>query len=415
MRIRIKSSLVLVVAWLSIIGPSSLPAQEVAGCLIPGLCVASQCRPIATSYPALGTTEPLPGHDGFTPGTRCGIKSCYVILSCPCGPRLGIGVCQGGGTCGGCTPPDICPQSPTLDQINERFDHGWRDLVSAPASVDRKLWSPSALRAGGPTEAPRELTGSTAAFRDRMTNLRDLYVRASVNVYLLEDEMTVGRGTFEYWASDDKFYVRARADRRLGLSHNIEASFDGYEFRLLLLDDSMLVRDTGPHSPVILPFPSPLQVPFYFMSAEECPTCLGSLDSVAHSMSWAKEAYAKLLLRGATTPMKGATHFSVSTNSEGSPTRIEWRNDEETQLLAVAEMTNFREVPEIGPFPMDFALTSFDDAGMPSARIVYQINEMRTNEGANHSEFRVPEERAETVWESQERRFSKHFDAVGEE
>ena len=58
-------------------------------CWIWGPCLA-----VPTSLPALNTGAINP--DGWiSAGGNCGIKLCYLIIPCPCGPPLAAGACIG--------------------------------------------------------------------------------------------------------------------------------------------------------------------------------------------------------------------------------------------------------------------------------------------------------------------------------
>jgi hypothetical protein len=235
---------------------------------------------------------------------------------------------------------------------------------------------------------------------------------------LLGDRPVTGRASFEYWTSGERFYVRARAARDLGLSGDIEASFDGYESRLLLAGDGLLIREDGSVLPVHSPIPSPIQLPLYFLGAASasCPTCIGALDKLADQDTWesalerGRGHAGRILLSGPNTWRSGRTYYSVSVNPDGVPNRIEWRAEREN-LLVLVEMRAFRSFAGLGAFPAELTMTAFNESGEPEAKIVYHVQELRTNAGSEHLEYRVPEDRADMIWENQERRFSKHFDA----
>lgn len=416
-------SLLLLVILSFLLAGSSASAQ-IATCYAQGSCPTLtdlDCKPVPTSLPVV-SNDPVPvGHDGFYNGpTKCGFKTCFLIFSCPCGRKLGNTICTGDDTCGGCLPPEICPQSLTLDEINKRFAEARDDVEESPTPQGTESLPLSPAPKDGSIFGVDPFVGSMLAFRDDLIKLEDLYVRASTYVHLLEDGRPVGRGTFEFWAAGERFYVRAQADRHLGLGHDIEASFDGNEARLLLIENSLLIRNTGSPTAVNLPFPSPLQVPFFFLNAAECPTCIGALKEVVDPTTWSsvfdgvKTKAGGLWVRGPMMEGTGATYFSIWIGDHGVANRIEWKTVED-DLLATAEMRNFRDVTGLGAFPTNLTLTAFDDFGQPMARIFYRIDEIRANTGSHDLGFRVSEDRAEMVWENQERRFSKHFDAAGSE
>jgi hypothetical protein len=81
------------------IAPSTAPALSNAIWLVPqqcyrGIpCVANRCIPIPTSLAAVdtGTLDP---NGWLTAGGHCGVRRCWIIFWCACGPPLGTQGCR---------------------------------------------------------------------------------------------------------------------------------------------------------------------------------------------------------------------------------------------------------------------------------------------------------------------------------
>ncbi len=89
---------VLGLALLAVLAIATFQAPDAAAgdpsCRDQGLCVGTGCIPIPTSLPTVN--GPRAQVEGWAPGpTKCGIKRCYVILSCACGSPLGVDFCDG--------------------------------------------------------------------------------------------------------------------------------------------------------------------------------------------------------------------------------------------------------------------------------------------------------------------------------
>jgi hypothetical protein len=274
-----------------------------------------------------------------------------------------------------------------------------------------------------PPTGERSLASRHTAVLDR---LRAFYqalssVHLEAGVWISQPART-GEGSYEYWESGGRYFLRAGADPRLGLAEGLAAAYDGERSAQLFLESSRLSLWHREVSTLFAPFGNPFFLPLIFLEPydESCTTCNGNLRAVLDEARWARIREVRGTVQGAGRTRTTALllpgsqlagrpyYFRVLVNRAEQIYRIDFVRPE-GHVFATVDLQNYRAVEGAAlPFPHHLVSTTFDDAGQQIGSIHFMIKTLEVNRPVDPERFTISPDLAQTVIDEETRSFLKH-------
>jgi hypothetical protein len=284
--------------------------------------------------------------------------------------------------------------------------------------------------AGGGGAARRQEADAAARgldkLREKYAAVESVHLSADVKLAVYGADFRVGSGAYEYWAQGDRYRIKSRTDSQLGLKTDYDIAYDGKRF--YLLDHSMAVlsyrRKDEPRSVAALPNPLFLPVDYLSSDDDDCPLCSLRLpDFKSENGRWKSRA-AGLQVRpphpggadgevvaempgGKVNHRQFKLRVRMSRQGDGTvrPTLIE-RVDADGRIMASITFGNFAE-SALGQFPRGIVIKAFDDDGSLTLQAEFNVKALEVNSPLDQGVFSISFDEAESVWDSDEKRFVK--------
>jgi len=282
---------------------------------------------------------------------------------------------------------------------------------------------------GGAQEREKERAArSLGKLRERYAAVKTAHVSASVKLAVYGKEFRAGTGTFEYWVEDERYRVRSRTDRQLGLKADFDVAYDGARFYLLDRSQGLLSYREKDEPRSMTSLPNPLFLPVDYLSGDDddCPLCALRLsDFKAESLRWSSRA-AALEVRshgrdhatGETAsevemlggrvnnrPFKLRVRMSEQGDGSARPTQID-RVGTDGRVMASITFRDFA-ASQLGPFPRLIVVKAFGDDGNLALQAEFTVKTLEVNAPLDRSLFTISFDEAEAVWDSDGKRFVK--------
>jgi hypothetical protein len=268
--------------------------------------------------------------------------------------------------------------------------------------------------------------------REKYSAIRSVHLAADVKIALYGGDFRAGSGTYEYWAEGDRYRVKSRTDKHLGLKTDFDVAYDGKRF--YLFDPKLKVlsfqHQDAPRMTVALPNPFFLPVDYLSNDDDECVLCALRLSDFktenARSSNRVKSLTVKserrdgnagglvreLEMPGGKTNNQ-AFRLAVRTLEVSSgrmrPLQIN-RIAADGKVLGSVSFAEFTPTA-LGDFPRSISIKAFDDKGDLALQAEFKIKALEVNEAIGSNIFTINFDEAETVWDSDGRKFVKEKNA----
>lgn len=264
--------------------------------------------------------------------------------------------------------------------------------------------------------------------RQKYAAIKSVHIVADAQIILYGQNFRVGAGSYEYWAEGDRYKIKCHSDKHLGLLPDVDLAYDGSRFYHLDRASGILSYQRHDISKTFGALPNPLFMPVNFLSIEDddCPFCalrLGDLKSA--NTRWYErasrleaKAQAKDQITGQSlteVEMPGGTkakrQFKIrmrmagASEGEGRATLID-QVGLDGKLLSSTTFDNFQPTA-MGEFPRAMKLEVFDEKSNILIQMVYSVKTLEIDQPLEKSVFAISFDEAETVWDSDDRKFAK--------
>jgi hypothetical protein len=287
---------------------------------------------------------------------------------------------------------------------------------------------------GGAQEAEREkAVRGLGRLRDKYAAVNTVHLSAGVKVVLHGKELRAGNGAYEFWAQGDRYRVRSRTDKQLGLKTDFDVAYDGARF--YMLDHSLGVlsyrRKDEPRSVTALPNPLFLPVDFLSGDDDDCPLCALRLpDLKAEDPRWGSRSAALAVRsrgRDAATgaavtevempggrfkgrPFKMRVRMTEQGDGGALPTQID-RVADDGKLMVSITLGDFA-ASGLGQFPRSIVVKAYGDDGNIALQAELTVKVLEVNAPIEPGVFAISFDEAEAVWDSDGKKFVKEKTAA---
>jgi hypothetical protein len=257
------------------------------------------------------------------------------------------------------------------------------------------------------------------------SSVNSVHIVADAKITVYGGNFAIGRGSFEYWAEGARYRIKCSTDKQLKLNSDVDIAYNGERFQFFdVAAGTLSYRSTDDfRSHAALPNPFFLPVDFLSRSDDDCRLCrLRLSDMKSDNERWSRRAQAlekkaerhdsnnnvvtELEMPGGTTQR---TPFNLRITMSGPDEETAWPSQIERidSNRRVRASVSFKDFMENGPLrlPRDITVTVFDEKGNLTFRLEYAVKLLEINRRLQNDVFTISFDDAESVWDSDGRRF----------
>lgn len=304
-------------------------------------------------------------------------------------------------------------------------------LIVCGVVVTLLLWLPGRYRQSQLSAANPEATGPARDLEElhqKYSRVRSVHMVATAKISIYEGSIREGTGTFEYWAEGNRYRTSCRTDPSLELLSDIDMAYDGARFSYFERQAGMLSHRVQDEEKSLAALPNPffLPVDFFTNDTDECKFCMLRLkDFHSRSTQWDKRKdkisirskgkdkntqleFTEVEMPGDVIDKKDSKfrlHLAANANGLAHATKIERLQRDEKPLTSIVS-SDFISTPA-GDFPRRIQVQAFDAQSTVVMQVDFYIETLEVNQPIDNSVFKIKDEEAEGVWDSDAKRFIK--------
>lgn len=324
-----------------------------------------------------------------------------------------------------------------------RFDKvsgtGWKRtgivfsvVITLSATIATLIVLASSARIGTPADKDKAVRSLERA-RDKYVAVKSVHLVADVKLTLYGTDFRTGSGTYEYWAEGDRYKIKSRTDKHLGLKSDSDAAYDGKRYYFFDPKLKLLSYQQKDIPKTFAALPNPLFLPVDYLSDndDDCLLCAPRLSDFktenVRVSSRLKSLSVKSERRDDNTgelvrdiEMPGgktggqAIHLALrmlEVNEERvRPLHIK-RVMPDGKLISSLSFADFTQ-NALGDFPRTITVRAFDEKGELALQAEFIVRTIEVNEPMANNVFAISFDEAETVWDSDGKTFVKEKAAV---
>jgi len=294
------------------------------------------------------------------------------------------------------------------------------------------VWLPTRSRQVEQASADDEKTKSARAdleaLHQKYARVRSVHLIATAQISIYEDRVREGTGSFEYWAENNRYRTSCRTDPQLELLSDIDMGYDGGRFYYLDRKTGMLSYRMQDEEKSFGALPNPFFLPMDFFSndTDECAFCrLRLKDFHSRTTHWDKQKdrisvrskgkeqatqldFTELEIPGEVIDKKDSKfrlHLTANANGITHATKIERLQPDDRPLTSIT-VSDFISTAA-GDFPRHIQVQAFDSQSTVIMKVDYFIDTLEVNQPIDQSVFKIKDEEAEGVWDSDAKKVIK--------
>jgi len=304
-------------------------------------------------------------------------------------------------------------------------------LIVCGIVVTLLVWLPNRLKQLQPS-AVDDGKGKSARdleeLHQKYARVRSVHMIATAKINIYEGQVREGTGTVEYWAEGNRYRSNCRTDPQLELLSDIDTAYDGSRFYYLDHGNGLLSyrAEDEEKSFGALPNPFFLPVDFFTNDMDDCAFCrLRLKDFHSRTTHWDKQKekisirskgkeqatqldFTEVEMPGEVIDKKNSKfrlHLTANANGLAHATKIERLQPDDRPLTSI-ESSDFISTL-VGEFPRHIQVQAFDAQSTVVMQVNYQIEVLEVNQPIDNSVFKIKDDEAKGVWDSDERKFIK--------
>jgi len=293
------------------------------------------------------------------------------------------------------------------------------------------LWLPSRSKQPQPSAANDEKAKSARhleALHEKYARVRSVHMVATAKINIYQGGILEGTGTFEYWAEGNRYRTRCHTDPQLELLGDVDMAYNGSRFYYFDRQAGMLSHRVEDEQKTFAALPNPffLPVDFFTNDRDECAFCALRLkDFQMRTTRWDKRKD-KISIRSSgkdqvtqsdliEVEMPGEVvdkkdtkfrlHLTANANGIAHATKIERLQLDDRPLSSIVS-SDFISTPA-GDFPRRIQVKAFDAQSTVVMQVEFYIETLEVNQPIDNSVFKIKDEEAEVVWDSDDKKFIK--------
>jgi hypothetical protein len=293
------------------------------------------------------------------------------------------------------------------------------------------VWLPTRSKQPQPSAANDEKTKPARELEElheKYARVRSVHMVATAKISIYQGRILEGTGSFEYWAEGNRYRTSCHTDPQLELLSDIDMAYDGARFYYFDRQAGMLGHRVEDEEKSFAALPNPffLPVDFFTNDRDDCTFCrLRLKDFQSRTTRWdkrkdkisirssGKDQATQLDLTEVEMPgevidkkdTKFRLHLTANANGLAHATKIERLQLDDKPLTSIVS-SDFTSTPA-GDFPRRIQVQAFDAQSTVVMQVDFYIQTLEVNQPIDNSVFKVNDEEAEVVWDSDEKRFIK--------
>ena len=263
---------------------------------------------------------------------------------------------------------------------------------------------------------------------EKYARVRSVHMVATAKISIFQGRIVEGNGRFEYWAEGNRYRTSSQTDPQLELLGDTDSAYDGAQFHYLDRQASMLGHRTEDEEKSFASLPNPffLPVDFFTNDTDVCSFCrLRLKDFHSRTTRWdkrkdnlsvrsnGKDQATQLDLTEVEMPgevvdkkdTKFRLHLTANANGFTHATKIERLQPDDRPLTSIVS-SDFTSTP-VGDFPRRIQVQVFDNQSTVVMKVDFYLETLEVNQPIDNSVFKIKDEQAEVVWDSDGKRFIK--------
>lgn len=318
-----------------------------------------------------------------------------------------------------------------------RFDNisatGWKRtgivfsvVIALSATIATLLVLASSQR--NATGADKEkAVRSLERVRDKYFAVKSVHLAADVKLTMYGSDFRTGSGTYEYWAEGDRYRIKSRTDKHLGLKSDSDAAYDGKRYYFLDSRLKILSYQQKDVPKTFAALPNPLFLPVDYLSNndDECVLCASRLSDFKTENVRVSNRIKSLSVKSERRDDTGELVRDIEMpggKAENQDFHLALRMlevDEERvrplhikrltpsgRMLSSLSFTDFTH-NALGDFPRAITVRAFDEQGGLALQAEFIVRTLEVNEPIADNTFSISFDEAETVWDSDRKTFVK--------
>lgn len=304
-------------------------------------------------------------------------------------------------------------------------------LIVCGLVVGLLVWLPTRSKPSQPAAANDEKSKPARdleELHEKYARVRSVHLVATAKISIYQGSVLEGNGRFEYWAEGNRYRTACHTDPQLQLLSDADSAFDGTQFHYFDRQAKMLGHRTEDETRSFAALPNPffLPVDFFTNDTDGCKFCqLRLKDFQSRTTQWDKRKD-KIAIRSSGKDQatqldvtdvempgdvvdkqdtKFRVHLTANPNSLVQATKIERLKFDDRPLTSIVS-SDFTSTPA-GEFPRRIQVQAFDAQSTVVMQVDFYIETLEVNQPIDNNVFKIKDEDAEVVWDSDDKKFVK--------
>ena len=263
---------------------------------------------------------------------------------------------------------------------------------------------------------------------EKYARVRSVHMVATAKISIYENRILEGSGSFEYWAEGNRYRTSCHTDPKLELLGDVDMAYDGARFHYFDRQASMLGHRAEDEEKSFGALPNPffLPVDFFTNDTDDCKFCrLRLKDFQVRTTHWdnrkdklsirsnGKDQASQLDVTEVEMPgevidrkeTKFRVQLTANPNGPAHATKVERLRIDDKPLTSIVS-SDFISTPA-GDFPRRIQVQAFDAQSTVVMQVDFYIDTLEVNQQIDNSVFKIKDEEAEVVWDSDDKKFIK--------
>ncbi|HLL69890.1 MAG TPA: hypothetical protein VK363_00570 [Pyrinomonadaceae bacterium] len=305
-------------------------------------------------------------------------------------------------------------------------------VIALSATIATLIVLASSARIG--TGADKEkAVRSLERMREKYVAVKSVHLVADVKLTLYGSDFRTGSGTFEYWAEGERYKIKSRTDKHLGLKSDSDAAYDGKRYYFLDPKLKVLSYQQKDVPKTFAALPNPLFLPVDYLSDEDddCVLCAPRLSDFKTENVRVSNRIKSLLVKSEQRDqntgelVRDIEMPGGKTNNQAIHLALRMLevNEERVRPLHIKRITpdgkvisslSFADFTRnaLGDFPRAITVRAFDEKGDLALLAEFIVRTLEVNEPLASNTFTISFDEAESVWDSDGRTFVKEKGAA---
>lgn len=305
-------------------------------------------------------------------------------------------------------------------------------VIALSATIATFIVLASSARMGTGADKEKAVRG-LERMREKYVAVKSVHLVADVKITLYGNDFRTGSGTYEYWAEGDRYKIKSRTDKHLGLKSDSDAAYDGKRYYFFDARQRVLSYQQKDVPQTFAAIPNPLFLPVDYLSDDddECLLCAPRLSDFKPDNARASNRIKSLSVKSERRDditgevvrdieMPGG---KINNQAVNVAVRMLEVNEERLRPLHIKRVApdgkvisslSFADFTRnaLGDFPRTITVKAFDEKGELALQAEFTVRTIEVNQPIANNTFAISFDEAEVVWDSDGKTFVKERTAA---